>query len=56
MQNVVGNVLVFTDQHFGVKNNASSRQRMSVMAMKKIIDAVDKHDISTCVFCGDYFH
>lgn len=56
MDAISGNILVFTDQHFGVKGNAPSRQRMSAMAMKKIIDAVDKHNVSVCIFCGDYFH
>lgn len=56
MHEINGNILVFTDQHFGVKGNAPSRQRMSALAMKKIIDAVDEHHASTCIFCGDYFH
>lgn len=56
MQSIEGNILVFTDQHFGVKGNSPSRQRMSAMAMKKVIDAVDEHNISACMFCGDYFH
>ena len=56
MQSIEGNILVFTDQHFGIKGNSPSRQRMSAMAMKKVIDAVDEYNISTCIFCGDYFH
>lgn len=56
MQSISGNILVFTDQHFGVKGNSPSRQRISAMAMKKVIDAVDEHSISACIFCGDYFH
>ena len=56
MDAISGNILVFTDQHFGVKGNSPSRQRISAMAMKKVINAVDEHNVSTCIFCGDYFH
>ena len=56
MIEINGNVLVFTDQHFGVKGNAPSRQKISTMAIKNILMAVDKNNVSNIIFCGDYFH
>lgn len=56
MDRLVGKTLVFTDQHFGVKSNSPLRQRIGALAVKKMLDAIDKDCIQNIVFCGDYFH
>lgn len=56
MDRLVGKTLVFTDQHFGVKSNSPLRQRIGALAVKKLLDAIDKDCIQNIVFCGDYFH
>ena len=56
MEKLVGKTLVFTDQHFGVKGNSPSRQRIGALVIKKILDAATKEDIHNIIFCGDYFH
>lgn len=51
-----GNTLVFTDQHFGVKNNSPLRQKICALVVKKLLEAIDKHSIDNIIFCGDFFH
>ena len=56
MYELNGKTLVFTDQHFGVKGNAPSRQKIGIKAIKCILDEIDQSRISNIIFCGDYFH
>lgn len=56
MQSISGNILVFTDQHFGVKGNSPLRQKIGVMVIKDILKAIKTHKVSDIIFCGDYFH
>ncbi len=56
MDKLIGKTLVFTDQHFGVKGNSPLRQKIGVLAIKRILDAIDKDSIHNIIFCGDYFH
>lgn len=56
MQSISGKILVFTDQHFGIKGNSPLRQKIGAMVIKKILDYIDKEKTSNIVFCGDYFH
>ena len=56
MNRLEGNTLIFTDQHFGVKSNSPLRQKIGVMVVKKLLDAVSRDSISQIIFCGDYFH
>lgn len=56
MYSISGNVLVFTDQHFGIKGNSPSRQKISAMVIKKILDVCKEKNVSNIIFCGDYFH
>ena len=53
---ISGKTLVFTDQHFGVKGNAQSRQRIGALVIKKLLDTIDNYHIQNIIFCGDYFH
>lgn len=56
MDILIGKTLVFTDQHFGVKGNAPSRQKIGILAIKGMVDAIEQHKIKNVIFCGDYFH
>lgn len=56
MEKIEGKTLVFTDQHFGVKGNSPSRQRIGVLVTKKMLDAIEHDNIKNIIFCGDYFH
>ena len=56
MDRLEGKSLIFTDQHFGVKSNSPLRQKIGVMVVKKLLDAVSRDGISHIIFCGDYFH
>lgn len=56
MERLTGKTLLFTDQHFGVKSNSPLRQKIGVMAIKKILDALSRDKVSNIIFCGDYFH
>lgn len=53
---IIGQTLVFTDQHFGVKGNSQLRQRIGALVIKNILDVIENHDIQNIIFCGDYFH
>lgn len=53
---LIGKTLVFTDQHFGVKGNASSRQKIGILAIKGMVDTIQRRNIKNVIFCGDYFH
>lgn len=56
MEHLTGKTLVFTDQHFGVKSNSPMRQKIGVLAIKNMLDAIKSKKISNILFCGDYFH
>lgn len=56
MQKLTGKTLVFTDHHFGVKGNSPLRQKIGALVIKKILDAIQRDNISNIIFCGDYFH
>ena len=56
MEDVLGNTLIFTDQHFGIKSNSPLRQKIGVLVIKKMLDFASKNQIDNIVFCGDYFH
>lgn len=56
MNAINGKVLVFTDQHFGIKGNSQLRQKIGINVMKNIIKYVVENNISTTIFMGDYFH
>jgi metallophosphoesterase superfamily enzyme len=56
MDKLIGKTIVFTDQHFGVKGNSPLRQKIGALVIKKLLDAIDRRQISNVIFCGDYFH
>lgn len=56
MKPIIGKTLIFTDQHFGVKNNSPLRQKIGVMAIKQMLSTIANEKISNAIFMGDYFH
>ena len=56
MEELSGKTLVFTDIHFGIKQNSVSRLNVCVKAVKQIIDTVKQQDIKNILFAGDLFH
>lgn len=51
-----GKSVVFTDQHFGVKGNSASRQKIGINAIKGILKHIKSNGIKNVIFCGDWFH
>jgi len=51
-----GKTLVFSDQHFGVKGNSPTRQKIGVQVIREIITYTKKNNVKNIIFCGDWFH
>lgn len=47
--------IVFTDIHFGLKNNSSEHNENCVRFVEWVIEEAKKKDIITCIFMGDWF-
>jgi len=56
MEQINGNILVFTDLHLGLKSGSKSRLAICVNAIKEIISFIKKHDVETVLFLGDWHH
>ena len=56
MLKLTGNSLIFTDIHFGIRNNSKKRLQICVQIIKEIINACKKYDVKQIFFAGDYFH
>lgn len=56
MNAINGKVLVFTDQHFGIKGNSQLRQKIGILAIKHMLDCIKAEKIQNVIFMGDYFH
>ena len=53
---LTGKTLVFTDCHFGIRNNSIARLNILISVFKSIIKTVKQESISNVIFCGDAFH
>lgn len=51
-----GKTLLFTDIHFGLKGNSTSRLNIAVKAIKCILDTIKKNKIANVIFAGDLLH
>lgn len=51
-----GDVLVFTDQHIGLKSNSTSRLKIVINVFKDVIKHVKENQVKTVISCGDIFH
>lgn len=56
MIKIDGKVLLFTDIHFGLKNNSLHKLKICVNVIKNLTETVKKNKIDTCIFAGDLFH
>lgn len=56
MEQLTGSTLLFTDIHFGIKQNAVSRLNICINAVKQILKSIKVHDVKNVVFAGDLFH
>lgn len=56
IENLVGKTLIFSDVHFGLKSNSSSRLKLISNVFSSISEIAEKNNISNIIFCGDFFH
>ena len=56
MINLTGKTLIFTDIHFGIRDNQQSRLKICINVIKNIIQFIEKNNVTNCIFLGDYFH
>lgn len=56
MDILTGKTLVFTDIHFGLKQNAISRLNICVKVVKTMLDKIKTEDIKNVIFAGDLYH
>ena len=54
--NLFKNVMVFTDIHFGLKNNSGEHNRDCLDFVEWMIEEAKKKDCKTCIFMGDWSH
>jgi DNA repair exonuclease SbcCD nuclease subunit len=51
-----GKTLLFTDIHFGLKNNSTLKLKICVNVIKTLVETIKKNKIENCIFAGDLFH
>lgn len=56
MDKIIGKTLLFTDIHFGLKNNSIQKLNICISVIKDIIKNIKKNNIQNCIFAGDLFH
>lgn len=56
MDILTGKTLLFTDIHFGLKQNSVSRLNICVKAVKQILETIKREDVKNVMFAGDLFH
>lgn len=56
LQPIEGKVLIFTDQHLGLKGNSESRLKIVIQVFKEIIAYVKANGIKHVISAGDMFH
>lgn len=56
MNSITGKTLLFTDIHFGLKNNSLLRLKVCVDVIKQIIAKLKQENIKNVIFCGDWHH
>lgn len=54
--NLFDKTIVFTDIHFGLKNNSDSHNTDCINFIKWMIEQAKSKNIKTCIFMGDYTH
>ena len=56
MNIITGKTLLFTDIHFGLKQNAVSRLNICVKVIKQILETIKQENIQNVIFAGDLYH
>lgn len=56
MTKLFDKAIVFTDIHFGLKNDSAQHNNDCISFINWMISVAKDQNIDTCVFCGDYFH
>lgn len=56
MEQISGKVLIFSDQHFGLKGNSETKLKIAIEVFKAVIAYVKKNDIKYVISAGDIFH
>lgn len=56
MNQINGKVLIFTDQHLGLKGNSEQRLKIVIKVFKEVIQFVKANNIQHVISMGDLFH
>lgn len=56
MQKIRGKTVIWSDQHFGIKGNSPSRQKICVDVVRKLAEFVKAENVTTIISAGDWFH
>ena len=56
MDILIGKTLLFTDMHFGLKQNAVSRLNICVKVVKQMLEKIKEENIQNVIFGGDLYH
>lgn len=56
MNKLFDRAIVFTDIHFGLKNDSPQHNDDCLAFIRWMITTAKERNIDTCIFCGDYFH
>ena len=56
MNDINGKVLIFSDQHLGLKCNSEKRLKIAIRVFKEIIRYVKENNIQYVISAGDMFH
>lgn len=56
MQKIQGKTIIWSDQHFGIKGNSPSRQKICIEVVKKLLEFAKSEGVSNIISAGDWFH
>ena len=56
IDHIRGKVLIFTDQHLGLKGNSEQRLKIVIKVFKEVIQYAKKNNIQHIISMGDLFH
>lgn len=56
ISDIKGKVLIFSDQHFGLKGNSENKLKIAIQSFKDVIAYVKKNNIKYVISAGDIFH
>lgn len=56
MIDLKGKTLIFTDIHFGLRNDSVSRLEICAKVVDDMLERMREEDAKNIIFCGDWFH